>query len=165
MANLAVALREAIRRIARREVRAETIKAKRSLVQYRREIVKLKRQLQEAQRRLALVEASARQEGGQTPDKPTEPELKIRFSPRWVRAQRRRLGLSAEDYGKLLGVSRLTVYHWEKGISRPRPQLLQALAALRKVGRREARARLAELQSAAENSESSPSAQRTHKKG
>ncbi len=155
MVNLATALREAIRRIARREVLAETSKAKRSLAQYRREIARLKRQLQEAEKRLSVVESSARLLASETQEQmELAPELKIRFSPRWVRAQRRRLGLSATDYGKLLGVSRLTVYHWEKGISRPRPALLEALAALRKIGRREARQRLAQLE-AGQNSSAS----------
>lgn len=153
MANLAIALKEAIRRIARREVRAETAKAKRSLAQYRMEIAKLKRQLQAAEKRLAFFEALARQKQEETGGHPeTLPSAKIRFSPRWVRAHRRRLGLSAEEYGKLLGVSRLTVYHWEKGISRPRPALLEAMAALRKIGRREARQRLALLEKATNNS-------------
>jgi len=145
MVNLAEALKEAIRRIARREVRAETTKAKRSLAKYRREIAQLKRQLRSAEKRLTLFETSERKLGGEKGDTETTSAPKVRFSPRWVRAHRARLRLSAEDYGKLLGVSRLTVYHWEKGKSRPRPTQLAVLAALRKIGRREARARLASL--------------------
>jgi len=37
-----------------------------------------------------------------------------------VHAQRKRLGLSAADYAKLIGVSSLTVYNWEHGRTRPR---------------------------------------------
>ncbi len=33
----------------------------------------------------------------------------VRFSPRWVKADRKRLGLSAKDYGLLVGVSAQTI--------------------------------------------------------
>jgi DNA-binding transcriptional regulator YiaG len=56
----------------------------------------------------------------------------VRFSAKSVRSQRRRLGLSAEDYGKLVGVSPLTIHHWEQGKARPRKAQLAALVAVRK---------------------------------
>ena len=65
------------------------------------------------------------------------------------RTQRRRLGLSAEDYGKLVGVSGLTIYNWEHGKTRPRPAQFAAFAALRNIGKREAQKRLAEAAEAA----------------
>lgn len=147
MPTLATALKQTIRRIARREILAETSKAKQTLSQYRRDITHLKRQLQATQKRMALVEALERKRLAEKPEADTEILQKVRFSPRSVRAHRARLGLSAEDYGKLLGVSRLTIYNWEHGKSRPRPAQLAALVALRKLKRREAIARLALLKS------------------
>jgi DNA-binding XRE family transcriptional regulator len=47
--------------------------------------------------------------------------------------------------GKLLGVSLQTIYHWEKGQSRPRASQLQGIAEMRKLGKRGAAARLAEV--------------------
>jgi transcriptional regulator with XRE-family HTH domain len=69
----------------------------------------------------------------------------VRFSPRWGKAQRRRLKLSAADYGKLVGVAGLTIYHWEAGKSRPRKAQLDSLVAVRGIGKREALAKLAAL--------------------
>ena len=46
------------------------------------------------------------------------------FAPAKVRAERRRLGFSAADYGRLVGVSGLTIYNWEKGRAQPRPRQL-----------------------------------------
>ena len=66
----------------------------------------------------------------------------LRFSTRSVKAQRRRLGLSAEDYGKLIGVSSLTVYNWEHGRTRPRAAQFEALARVRGISRAEAAERL-----------------------
>ena len=41
------------------------------------------------------------------------------------------------------GVSALSVYKWESGKTRPRARQLEAIASLRKMGKREAQARLA----------------------
>jgi DNA-binding transcriptional regulator YiaG len=62
-----------------------------------------------------------------------------------VKAQRERLGLSAADYAKLVGVSSLTIYNWEQGKTRPRQEQLAALVAVRGIGKREAIKRLALL--------------------
>ena len=62
----------------------------------------------------------------------------VRYSARSVRAQRKRLGISAEDYGRLIGVSGLTIYNWEHGKARPRKAQLAALIAVRGIGKREA---------------------------
>jgi DNA-binding transcriptional regulator YiaG len=65
-----------------------------------------------------------------------------RFSARSVRAQRKRLKLSAEQYAALVGVSSQTVYLWERGKVRPKASQFAALVSARSLGRREALARL-----------------------
>jgi transcriptional regulator with XRE-family HTH domain len=72
----------------------------------------------------------------------------VRFSPRSVKAQRSRLRLSAADYGKLVGVSGLTIYHWEHGQARPQKERLAALVGIRGLGRRGAVGKLALLKAA-----------------
>lgn len=62
-----------------------------------------------------------------------------------MKAQRKRLGLSAEKYAKLVGVSSLTIYSWEAGKSKPRKAQFDALVAVRGIGKREAMKRLAEM--------------------
>ena len=61
---------------------------------------------------------------------------------RWVKAGRERLGLSAEDYGLLVGVSAQTIYSWESGNSKPRAAALAGWAQVRGIGKREALKRL-----------------------
>jgi len=70
---------------------------------------------------------------------------KVRYSAASVKAQRKRLGLSAEAFGKLVGVTGHTVYKWEHGASRPRSAQLAAFAAVRGIGKTEANARLEQL--------------------
>jgi len=47
--------------------------------------------------------------------------------------------------GTLLGVSAQSIYLWEAGKTKPRQSQLEAIAALRKMGKREAKAQLANL--------------------
>ena len=60
-------------------------------------------------------------------------------------SNRKRLGLSAADYGLLVGATGQSVYAWESGKTKPRAKNLAAIAALRGAGKREVDARLAEL--------------------
>ena len=77
---------------------------------------------------------------------PVEPEsAKIRYSAKSVVAQRRSLGISAAEFGKLIGVTGATIYKWEHGTSRPRKAQLAAFAAVRSLGRSAALARLEEM--------------------
>ena len=88
-------------------------------------------------------------EGKPTPAASAPDEkLKTRFSPKSLASQRRRLGLSAEDIGRLVGASGQSVYNWEAGKARPRDSHLAAIAALRTLGRKTAVAHLATMDSA-----------------
>jgi DNA-binding transcriptional regulator YiaG len=143
MPNLAIALKEEIRRLAKKEVKAQTGKTKQAVAVYRREIAKLKRVVQEQVKRLARLEIQRKPAAEQVAAE--EPLEGVRFSPRSVRAQRKRLRLSAADYGKLVGVSGLTIYNWEHGKAQPRKAQFTGLVAVRGIGRREALAKLDQL--------------------
>ena len=66
----------------------------------------------------------------------------VRFSGKWVKSHRNKLGLSAAHYSRLVGVSAMTIYNWERGHSKPRAKQLAAWAAIRGIGKREAQRRL-----------------------
>ena len=69
----------------------------------------------------------------------------LRFRAKGMAANRKRLGLSAADFGLLVGATGQSIYAWETGKTKPRPQALAAIAALRGIGKREVEARLASL--------------------
>ena len=50
----------------------------------------------------------------------TKPSPRSQFSGDALKAHRERIGLSADNYGKLLGASGLSIYNWEQGKTRPR---------------------------------------------
>jgi len=138
MTQLATALKHEIRRLARKEIKAQTGHTAKAVAQYRREIAKLKRQLQVQEKRIAFLQSQLGKAAA-----PTTELNGSRFSARSAKAQRRRTGLSAADYAKLVGVSPLTIYNWENGKSRPRQEQFAALVAVRGLGKREAQAKLA----------------------
>lgn len=139
MSSFANQLKGEISRIAKKEVRGETKQLKQSSAKYRGEIAALKRQV-------AVLEAAIKKlSKGQS--KPANVEVneskeKLRFRAQGFSTLRKKLGLSAEQMGKLIGVSAQSVYHWEQGKSRPRASQLPAIAALRKMGKRAALTKL-----------------------
>jgi len=135
MPNIAATFRQEIIRVARREIRGQTLALRKASAQYRREIAELKRQ---AARLKSEVARLTRQSGKViAPQQAQDESARIRFSPRSVIAQRKRLEISAADYGKLIGVTGHTVYKWEHGTSRPRMAQQTALGSLRNLGKRE----------------------------
>ena len=147
MANISSVLNEHIRRLARRELKGETKTGRRLTAQHRRDIAALKRQVAALQKVVAFLQ---KQEKRRVTEQPVEPAetTGIRFRVDGLKSHRGRLGLSAGDYGRLLGVSGQAVYNWENGISRPRRQQVAKIAAVRGLGKREALKRLEMLNGA-----------------
>ena len=94
--------------------------------------------MQKQEKKIAFLENQERKRL-EEPQANEEAVENVRFSARSVAAHRKRLGLSAADYAKLVGVSALTIYNWESGKTRPRQEQLAALVAIRGIGRRERR--------------------------
>jgi DNA-binding transcriptional regulator YiaG len=143
MANIASVLKSEISRIARKEVRAETLAMKKAVGAYRTEIAALKKRTQAVEaelRRLSKANAKPAPVEAQA-----QPSQKIRFSAKSLASQRRRLSLSVRECALLLGTSEQSIYNWEDGKARPLARHLPAIAALRTLGKREAAAWLASL--------------------
>jgi DNA-binding transcriptional regulator YiaG len=143
MPNIATALREEVDRLARKEIRLQTEALRKASTEYRKKIAEMRREISGLQKKVAVLEkkafrdiASQVSEAGST---------KIRYTAKGLRSNRKRLGLSASDFGKLIGVTGQTVYKWEQEKTRPREGQIQAIAAVRGMGKKEARFRLEEL--------------------
>lgn len=143
MPNFAAVLKDEIVRLARKELKKELEGLRKASSSYRSEIAALKRRI------LALEKRVSRPIGRTTtrvaPDQNADETSPLRFSAKGLVNMRKKLGLSAAGLGMLLGVSAQTIYHWEAGKTRPRPQQVAAIAALRKMGKRQVAAHLAEL--------------------
>jgi DNA-binding transcriptional regulator YiaG len=143
MPNIGAVLKEEITRLARRELRGQVGGMKKASAQYRRHIATLKRQVAKLEGQVSLLQSKVLSRVAAAPA--DAGGKRLRFAPKSLRAQRERLGLSAAEYGRLLGVSAQSVYNWEHASARPRGEQISKLAALRGMGKREARARLEQL--------------------
>lgn len=150
MPNIATVLKAEITRLARKEVREEGDALKKVASSQRAEIASLKRRVRDLEsvvKRLARGHAGeavrARRSVAQAPDDAAEGGL--RFRAQGMASNRKRLGLSAADFGLLVGATGQSVYSWEAGKAKPRADALAAIAALRGIGKREVAARLATL--------------------
>ncbi len=142
MTNFATAMKQEVVRLARKELRTELEGLKNASTQHRKEIADLKREVGALKKLLALVAGRAAKKAAEQTDE-TEAPAK-RFSAKGFATHREKLGLSAEETGLLVEVSPQTVYGWEKG-RKPQERHTEAIAAFRRMGKREARARLEKL--------------------
>ena len=145
MPNFGTVLRDEISRQSRREVRNQVDATKKATAEHRRHIAALKRQVAQLERQVAVLarKVLSLPQAASAASTTARP----RFVAKGLRSQRARLGLSAADYGKLLGVSAQSVYSWERALASPRKEQLARLAALRGIGKREATERLKQLHS------------------
>ena len=144
MPNIQSVLREEISRLAKKTIRTELESLKKASSQYRSEIAALKQRITELSRD---VKRLSKQAANVAPAKRTTADTKIRYSARSVAAQRRRLGFSAEQFGKLFGVTGQTVYNWEQDKARPKESQMPAIAAVRKLSKSDAKVILEQLSS------------------
>lgn len=141
MGNFAAELKAEISRLAKKEIKREMAALKKASAQYRSDIAALKRRNVELERALARLGKQTRKSAAAAPAEASEGE-NLRWRPAGFAKLREKLGLSAADLGKLIGVSALSVYKWEKGQVKPRAAQLAAIAAVRHIGKREALRRL-----------------------
>src|ERR1039458_8444040 len=103
MPNIVVTFRQEITRLARREIRSQTQGLRKASAQFRRDIAGLKRHASELKAEVARLE---RQVGKEVVPQIAEADpAKIRFTAKGIVSKRRSLGMSAADYGKLIGVT------------------------------------------------------------
>lgn len=138
MPNVASVLKEEITRLARKEVKLQTESMRKTSVAYRKEIAVLKRRVSVLERDVKKY----KKPGTQTPRSVETQTDALRFSPKGLLSNRKRLALSQADFAKLIGVTPASVARWEGGTSRPRKSQLQAIAKVRGLGKREAMKRL-----------------------
>lgn len=141
MSNFASQLKTEISRLAKRESRQESAALKKAASQARADIAALKRRVTELE---AIVRRLGKSARAVAPAPVADAQSRLRFRAGGFATLRKRLDLSAADMARLLGVSAQSVYHWEAGKSRPRASQLGQIAALRKLGKKQVQARLAE---------------------
>lgn len=142
MPNFGVVLKEEIGRLSRRTAKVFYVPLKKDVAELKRVVVQQRRAIQKLERDNARLVADLSSRIARLPEVSAQDAEHVRISPRIIKAQRNRLGLSQDEFAELLGVSGHSVFLWEHEKSTPRPKIKAAFAAVRQLGRREARERL-----------------------
>ncbi len=144
MPNVQQVLGEEIRRLARKEVKAVIEEMKEQIASMKKTISeqgKLIKELSKVTNKTAAIVLP--------PEEPKEEQAPedvkaVRVSPERITKWRKKIGVSQTQFAKLLGVSHLSVNHWEAGSTEPREAQKQRIVELRDMGKRELKALILE---------------------
>lgn len=162
MTPFAASLKSEIARVARKEIKVETEGLKKQSSGYRSDIAELKRQikaltstvkaLQKAVESGKPAAVKSSKEGtdkgsaqgsdkaaSQTQAAPKGRKPRNQFTGEAFAALRQKLDLTQAQMAQLIGSSSLSVSKWESGNVQPRAKQLEAINAVWKIGKREAR--------------------------
>ncbi|MBM4082404.1 MAG: hypothetical protein FJ278_22050 [Planctomycetes bacterium] len=147
MPNVVSVLKAEIVRISRKEAKAAVTPIRGPSVKVRHDVASLKKRmaaLEKANRELQVVVARLVKA---QPEPAVDQGAKARITAKGMRSLRRHLRLSGKDFARLLGVTGQAVYNWDKrsGTLKVRAGTRAAILALRGIGAREAKKRLAEM--------------------
>lgn len=142
MPNIGVVLKTEIARLSKKTAKAFVQPLHSSVAAQRRSIATMKRQIAALEKEIAQLRRAGGRAAASATSRNTDAGGEkggppLRFQARGLRSLRSRLGLSAEEFGKLAGVSGQSVYNWEAEKTVPRRSQLQSLAKLRGLGKRE----------------------------
>ena len=133
MSDLKKILSEEMRRLARKEIKAEVEPLTRKILELKKVVSVLSKELKTS--KTAALKATPDDE----PAKEACEDKKLSSSKLGAAAIRRireNLGISQLVFGKLIGASLLSVSHWELGNSSPRPKFKVRILSLKSLGKR-----------------------------
>ncbi len=140
MPNVQQVLGEEIRRLAKKEARAAIEDLKEQIATLKKTVSeqgKLLKELSKLTNKTASIVLPPEEPKDEIPPE----EMKaVRVSPERIIKWRKKIGVSQTQFAKLLGVSHLSVNHWESGKTEPREAQKQRIVELRDMGKRELKA-------------------------
>lgn len=142
MAKIETAIRDAIARGARKQVRSAATPLRRDVRRLRQAVRDIRAQLASL-REVAARWSDSHAGRGWQPAVSEEEARSARLSPGLIRKLRLRLALSQAAVARLVRVSPAAVVQWEQGRATPTGKNRAALVGLRRLGRRQAKRLLA----------------------
>lgn len=146
MPDIKTVLSEEIRRLAKKEIKLAIVPLQKLAAEQRRTISELKKRIAVLEKQGAPAEKAA--DAADTEG--NAEEKKLRLNAAGIIRVRTKLKLTQSNFAKLLNVSTHTVSMWELDKSAPRKDARAAICALRKLGKRELKARMAAFEEKAE---------------
>lgn len=148
MTTYAESFKREVARVSKKEVRGEITPLRKATTTHRSEIAALKktvksleatvRQLVKLANRTGATAAAAPAKAAKA-DKPAEtPRTRGSFDAAAFAEHRQQMGLTQAQWAKIVGVSSLSIYKWEKGGVQPREKQLAAIRAAMSLSKRRA---------------------------
>lgn len=147
MPNIAKLLKDEIQRIARKEIKSSASELHKSNVSLKKILAEQRKQVTAMKQEIRQLKKLQGKQKKAEPQAASETAEKLRFSAKGIRSLRSKLKLSQADFAKLVGVSSLAVYQWERkeGKLALRQATKAKLAEIRGLGRRDALKRIEEI--------------------
>jgi len=145
MGKIESVVKEEIARLARKEIRANVLPLKQEVTKLRLRVSQLEKTVAVLDRDASRMRKAEVEKLGKL--KADEDEVQsARINGKWVQTLRQRLNVSQNELASLMGISVSGVRTWEYDISKPRGKNRAALVALRKLGRRDVKRMLEEME-------------------
>ena len=147
MPNIAKVLKEEISRISRHEAKVATAPIRKPTIRLRKEVAELKARLAKLEKAHKELEAIVTKCQATLPAPAPVPADKGWISGKGIKSLRNRLGLTQGEFARLVGVSSNAVTLWESkaGMLKLRDKTKATVFAVRGIGAKEAKERLAAL--------------------
>lgn len=133
MPNIAAMLKAEVTRLTRKELKLQIEPLRKEIGTQRKLIATLRADVAKLQRGIA----SGGRKAVAVRRAENAPVTRARFSASGLRKLRKKLGLTMESFGILLGVSAQTIFMWEHGQNRPRAESVQKIAIARSMTSRQ----------------------------
>jgi len=147
MPNYTQVLNDEIMRLARKEVKTAFAPLFERVVAQKKTISALKKQVAELTAKLDRLERDLGFEELVDASSVTDEEIeKARVTPKYIVNVRKKFDLSKRQMADILGVNQNSLYLWESGKATPRATGKAKLIQLRKMGKREVKALLEEIE-------------------
>ena len=136
------AFSDEVRRLARKEIKLAVAPLLETVSDLRRLVAEQKKRIAALEKRLPNESANEKISIGDEFEQ--ESGRSVRINAAGIVRLRNKLGLTQAEFAKVVGVAMHTVSVWEQGRRIPRKAQKVRICALRKVGKRELKRRLAE---------------------
>lgn len=148
MTTYAESFKREVARVSKKEVRGEITPLRKATTTHRSEIAALKktvksleatvRQLVKLANRTGATAAAAPAKAAKADKPAASPRTRGAFDAAAFAEHRKQMGLTQTQWAKIVGVSSLSIYKWEKGGVQPREKQLAAIREAMSLSKRRA---------------------------